>query len=769
MNWMPTLAAWPFAVAGVAAATATLLIHLLNRRRPRTIEWGAMEFLREALRKRRRTIRLRDAILLLVRCAAALLFGLALARPHFAGSDDSSSVQPVHLILVIDNSLSMAYETLDGTLLARAKQSALRSLEQLPSGSVLSVIAAANSSPQRQSPPSSIVDETTVAVDRIRVVDRPLDVELALARVEAAAKLSADLPIRVVFYSDMQRNSWQAGAALQVSASIGDLQLVDVSPAERDNTAVLNVEVSGGFAIASQPATIIATIGRSGGQDPRNVEVTLAIDDVVVASKALELTADNVEQRVLFRHRFEAADSEKREPNSAVATVRITADRLPLDDVRYAIVPVFPAWPLLCVDRFEDEDEDPALGKLGETHVLRKLLVASSSGDAIAAPRHVASAQLRGEHLASTRAIAMAGVRDPAGIASRLREFVEGGGQLLIAAGGDFDPAAWNANGWLGGRGILPAPIADTLHGETPSESQGSLAPWIFDADSLLGNKMFLLEGNSPEELAALYNEPLVFKRVAIETADAADSAATVLARLRSAVSDEGNDAMDEHAPLLIERQIGAGRVLFFASSLRPTWNTLANTNAVVILDVIARDMIRETLLMQNVESSDRVELLLPIDDHLAVATLSRPGQPDTESLAIAAAGERLECSIDNANVRGIYRIRATSESSSGVLDYPLAINGPAIESHLAKVNNDAIARLAMDRNVSLTNSVDSVSLRDLFEPRHSLAWWTAAVVLLLLVAESVVLMAASLSSRSAGSSAAAGSTLRPEAGHATP
>ena len=226
---------------------------------------------------------------------------------------------------------------------------------------------------------------------------------------------------------------------------------------------------------------------------------------------------------------------------------------------------------------------------------------------------------------------------------------------------------------------------------------------------------------------------------------------------------------MDEHAPLLIERQIGAGRVLFFASSLRPTWNTLANTNAVVILDVIARDMIRETLLMQNVESSDRVELLLPIDDHLAVATLSRPGQPDTESLAIAAAGERLECSIDNANVRGIYRIRATSESSSGVLDYPLAINGPAIESHLAKVNNDAIARLAMDRNVSLTNSVDSVSLRDLFEPRHSLAWWTAAVVLLLLVAESVVLMAASLSSRSAGSSAAAGSTLRPEAGHATP
>ena len=38
-----------FAIAGLAAALGPLLIHLLNRRRFKVIEWAAMDFLRRAL------------------------------------------------------------------------------------------------------------------------------------------------------------------------------------------------------------------------------------------------------------------------------------------------------------------------------------------------------------------------------------------------------------------------------------------------------------------------------------------------------------------------------------------------------------------------------------------------------------------------------------------------------------------------------------------------------------------------------------------------
>ena len=43
-----------------------------------------MDFLREALQRNRRILQLRDLLLLLLRCAAIILFGLALARPFWS-------------------------------------------------------------------------------------------------------------------------------------------------------------------------------------------------------------------------------------------------------------------------------------------------------------------------------------------------------------------------------------------------------------------------------------------------------------------------------------------------------------------------------------------------------------------------------------------------------------------------------------------------------------------------------------------------------------
>src|SRR5688572_5815808 len=70
-----------FFVAGAVCALGPIVIHLLNRRRYVTIEWAAMDFLREALRRNRRILELRDVALLILRTLAVLLIGTALARP----------------------------------------------------------------------------------------------------------------------------------------------------------------------------------------------------------------------------------------------------------------------------------------------------------------------------------------------------------------------------------------------------------------------------------------------------------------------------------------------------------------------------------------------------------------------------------------------------------------------------------------------------------------------------------------------------------------
>ncbi len=67
MNWIPQLATGYFAIAGLACAAGPIVIHLLNRRRYRRVEWAAMDFLAEALQQQRRRLNLRDLLLLFLR------------------------------------------------------------------------------------------------------------------------------------------------------------------------------------------------------------------------------------------------------------------------------------------------------------------------------------------------------------------------------------------------------------------------------------------------------------------------------------------------------------------------------------------------------------------------------------------------------------------------------------------------------------------------------------------------------------------------------
>ena len=89
-----------------------IIIHLLNRRRFKTVSWAAMEFLLRAMRKNRRRLRFEQLLLLATRCLLVLLLGMALARP--LGCENSALAKLGRRtslnVYVIDTSYSMAYE-----------------------------------------------------------------------------------------------------------------------------------------------------------------------------------------------------------------------------------------------------------------------------------------------------------------------------------------------------------------------------------------------------------------------------------------------------------------------------------------------------------------------------------------------------------------------------------------------------------------------------------------------------------------------------------
>ena len=163
-----SFAAWSFAAAGALCAAGPVIIHLLNRRRYRVVKWAAMDFLRQAIVKNRKILQIRDLVLLALRTLAVLLFGLALARPYFASRQQQfDERQPLHAVIVIDNSLSMAYETLEGSLLDQAKQRARDWIEKLPAGSRTTVIPACGSRDSLSLEPYGTKDDTYEAIAKI--------------------------------------------------------------------------------------------------------------------------------------------------------------------------------------------------------------------------------------------------------------------------------------------------------------------------------------------------------------------------------------------------------------------------------------------------------------------------------------------------------------------------------------------------------------------------------------------------------------------------
>src|SRR5215470_7050749 len=111
----------PLTAAAVAGATVSIpiIIHLLNRRRFRIVEWAAMRFLLAAQRKNSRRMRLEQLLLLVARCLILLLTALAMmavtpwaeamwrAINPTGGTSRSASGTRTHKVLVLDGSFSM--------------------------------------------------------------------------------------------------------------------------------------------------------------------------------------------------------------------------------------------------------------------------------------------------------------------------------------------------------------------------------------------------------------------------------------------------------------------------------------------------------------------------------------------------------------------------------------------------------------------------------------------------------------------------------------
>ena len=759
--------ALPLAIAGVAAAAAPIIIHLFNKARFREIDWGAMDFLLEAAKRSRSLLRFRDLWLLVLRTAAVILFGLAVARPFLRlGAGATAGRGPIHAILIVDNSMSMGRERLGGrTLLDDAKDRAKDAFAKLPAGSRASVIPLCGPAGSYSLDPLGTQEDAVEAIDAIRVIDRAGTVAQAIDLATQAAERVVDLAEkRIVFLGDQQIAGWPADPKSLLVTTDGqgnrpplDMQAVAVAVPEPDNTWVESFAVVDGVADVELPATLTAVVRHEGREPRRNVQVSLVIDGVEVATDSLDLEPGQARE-VTFSHLFDASPEPDR-PAWSTAMVVLPEDAVPEDDRRCLVVPVVSSLPVVFVDQYGASDEDPRRGRLGETRSVRRLLAPVTTRDAtqkqLVRVRHLTIEKLEEDTLQDAGLAVVAGVRGPGDAVPLLRSFVERGGQLVIAAGGDFDSAEWNAAAWLDGAGILPAALGGTS-GRLPDES-GRLEPRRLAWDSMRDEPLFRVPDVPAEELADLYGAPLFFKTVVTDMAATGADAIT-----DPALKPRVLAKFDDGTPFLVTRRIGKGSVAWLASGLTGSWNTLAKTNAMLLCDRLLRGMLADTLPAHTIPSADRFTLPVAAGDRRATLTLTRPdenGGPAglVESLTVeAVGGDAYGATLRDLSNRGIYMVTATKVSEPASRDadvdgrraaeellwrQPLAVNGPARESEPAVFDAKSFAaRHAEIDGLRWIGPDEAIEFSGAQVVGHDAWWWMLAASGLCLVGESLLL-----------------------------
>ena len=589
-----------FAIAGLIAAAGPIIIHLLNRRRYRVVEWGAMDFLRQAMQRSRRAVQLRDLIILVLRCLAVAFFGAALARPFVSGvatdtilgaaltgiavvaavaaaavailsskpgmrgisilscvacialaglglfemleDIDTSAAgaltsrEPVHAVLLIDNSMSMAYESLEGTLLDQARAKAIDFVDALPAGSQTHIIPICGSSDVEATSAYRNKTDAKAALGRVQVVDRIGRAGQALELASDACTQVPQLPAkRIVLISDQQTNLWLGGTAKKRLADLPDVQIMRVAAETVENVWISDFALQDGVADTETPAVFLVTVRYTGKSPVSNVQVAISIDGEELASRLIDLEPDQARQ-LEFEQRLDNV-TDTGALGEGVATARYlmasasvsleggVGDRLPRDNSRHLVVPVVAGLPVVFVDQYgEDENLDDA--EVGETYRLRRLLAPRTSTDEetnrqLVRIRHVIPERLNEEILSDARLVVVAGVTSPTEETTKLlRQYVEQGGPLVMAAGADFDPDRWNEHAWLDGSGILPGPLSSEPLGQLPEVAVGDLEPFYLDF-RVMQHDFFLIEGEPREALEDLYKLPLFFKAVQVELDDA--------------------------------------------------------------------------------------------------------------------------------------------------------------------------------------------------------------------------------------------------------
>jgi len=208
-----------------------IVLHILNKARPKKVNWAAMELLQKTTQQQSKKIKLEDWLLMVLRCLTFLLVALAMMRLVFVNSSDLFSGASRELILVIDSSYSMNHGQYESRF-DLAKKKAMKIVNSLPSGSKISLVTIGDE-PEvliRHRDPSEISLERYFAA--LEAKPEGFGLEVSLSVLDELLNDSDSANREVIFLTDAQKRSWceNSESTIEKFAELGQKASISLLP-----------------------------------------------------------------------------------------------------------------------------------------------------------------------------------------------------------------------------------------------------------------------------------------------------------------------------------------------------------------------------------------------------------------------------------------------------------------------------------------------------------------------------------------------------------
>jgi hypothetical protein len=674
---MSFLAPLFFAALG---ALAIPLIHLIQKERKNVVAFPSLMFLKRVPYQSVRRRRIRNWALLALRLAALALIVAAFARPFLRGTTLAASADGSRdVVILLDRSYSMGH----GDQWQRAQRAAADTVNKLVPGDRASLVFFSTSAEVAVRP----TDERA----RLLAAINGATPSAGATRYGPAFKLAgsliaeSNLPRReVIVISDFQRSGWTASDAVRFPDATVVTPVV-VEAGDVQNVAVTPVTIA--REIFSGQERVIVTggaINRSGAPVAR-LDMSLEIDGRAVQTTQIALASHGA-ATTTFAPVTITADNTR-------AAVRIGADGLAADNAFYFVLT--PPRPV-----------DVALVSRATRTSALYLTRALAIGEA---PRFALTTRavdaLSDDVLARTRVIIFDDVSPSDATAARLKRFVENGGGILVVNG----PQA----SWPGAAvDILPATAAAAI-----DRSRGTAASLGGLAYGHAVFEPFRAPRSGDFSAARFYG----YRNVT----PAKD--AQVLARF------------DDGAAALVERQIGRGRVLLWASTLDLYWNDLALKP--VFLPFV-HQVVRHLSSYRDRPAFATVGQVIDLTELVTGGGSAASIANTTGSLILAPSGKRDDLEGEQSRVlelaeSGFYEVR---EARPGSPTAVAASNVELIESDRTAIDPKEITTSVGGGSAAGTGAGGIIALPDDAQERSQRLWWYLLFAgILLLTAESLV------------------------------